>query len=86
MVVKKKPESSHDIDAYIDAGSATKEEREKSKPKKDQTVITVAMPTELLEEIDATRTVQKPKSSRTQWILKACYEALERQKQETDKG
>ncbi len=78
MVVKKKPHQT-DIDDFINAGSTTKEERQESKPKKDKTTITVVMPTELLNEIDAVLPNDKPKLNRTQWILKACYELLERQ-------
>lgn len=77
MTVSKKPKS-QDIDSFINAGSTTQEERKDKKPPKDKTTITVVMPTELLNEIDNALPNQKPRLNRTQWILKACYELLEK--------
>jgi len=82
MAVSKKPASQpQGIEEFINAGSTTETERKEKKPKKDKTTITVVMPTELLNDIDAALSLQKPRLNRTQWILKACYELLEQSKE-----
>lgn len=77
---KPKPQSVTDVNQFIEAGSTTESERKEQKPKKKTVQTTIVIPTELLEEIDAALSDEKPRLNRTQWILKACYERLEKSK------
>lgn len=76
------PPPTPDVDEFINAGgSTTKAEIERVEQDPDKVEpkpVKLRLPADLLEKIDAAVAKRRPKPSRHQWILEACYQKLER--------
>ena len=74
MAVRRKPKSSN-LDEFINEGGAAPKIQKHSK---DVQVVTLRLPTEMLESVDQAVSERPLKISRHQWLLEAVLEKLER--------
>jgi hypothetical protein len=79
------PQTDPDVDEFINAGGSTTkantetiEQVEQPPTEAEPKPVKLRLPADLLEKIDAAVAKRRPKPSRHQWILEACYQKLER--------
>jgi len=82
------PPTTPDVDEFINKGGSTTEaaadvvKADQDQGKEEFKPVKLRLPEELLERIDAAVAKRRPKPSRHQWILEACYQKLERDEEE----
>ncbi|MDB9315607.1 hypothetical protein PN462_21015 [Spirulina sp. CS-785/01] len=69
-----------DVNDFIKKGSTEPTETENRSTENSTTNVSLRIPTDLLQSIDALVAARRPSPSRHQWLLEALWEKVEREK------